>query len=221
MKKSQWQVAGALMLAWTVTPSSVHAQNDSPSTWLTTLELGTGVRVGAVPGGYTAAGNNWDGYLVVGRKLHRDVWLAASAGMAMQEFAVATSADSSFGAPYAFHSYVLAVGPTFVTKPWDGFLAIASVQPAMVVSFWSLGSYNDCTISCVGNTSQPRSHQTELRPAATFNLMMAYQLVGPNNGQRPWALGIQLRGLAAPAHRGSGIPLSQVGFSLGFIAGAP
>ncbi len=215
--KLRWHIGAAAVLAAGLTPSTIHAQ----SRWLTTFELGTGMRLGSVPGGYTAAGNNWDGYLVVGRKLHRDAWLTASAGMALQEFAVATPGDSSFGAPYAFHSYVLAVGPTFVTKPWYGFLAIASVQPALVVSFWSLGSFNDCSLSCVDNTSQPRSHQTELRPAATFNVMMAYQLVGPGGDSRPWALGIQLRGLAAPVHGASRIPISQVGLSLGFIAGAP
>ncbi len=213
----RWVVAAvAAAVAGAVVPSVGRAQGKS----LLTIDIGTGSRVGSMPLGYTQAGNEWSGYFLYGRRVRRDLFLSVSGGMAMQGFTILTRTDSSYGGAYDFHSYVLSVGPTVVTRPATDFLAIGSIQPALVVSFWGLGSVDQCPESCSQAAQQP-GRQTQTMMGALFTFSFGYQVTKHGAGTRPWGLGLTLRGLAAPVHGRSGIPVSQVGVSFGFVLGEP
>lgn len=216
--KVNLRAPGALAVVSIVLAPKLIAQDR----WLTTIALGTTPRVGAKPGAFHARGSNWGAHAVIGRRLTRSVFLTSSIGMSMQNFEIAPS-DTTNSGTYDFHSYIFGAGPSVVIKPAYGFVAVATVQPAMIVSFWGAAAVDACrTVECLSSpTPMPPSKQTETRAGAAFSLMLAYQLVGRNGTDTPYALGFELRGLAAPAHRHTGLPISQLGLYIGMIAGAP
>ncbi len=170
--------------------------------WVTALSIGTSPRLGAVPGSLDPRGTNWGANVYAGFRTARSTFVTANLGMTTQRFAVRDS-TGAIAETRTFHSYVFGAGPTVVARPGYGLFGLVSLQPAVVVSFW--GS----------------SRMTDTRAAAAFSAQLGYQFAGRGSGRRPYGVALELKGLAAPDHARSGLPVSHAGLYLSFVAGEP
>jgi hypothetical protein len=195
--------------------SSLTAQ----TRWVTTLSAGTSPRLGVVPGSLAPRGSNWGANIYTGFRTARNTFATLNLGMNVQTYDLRDSAGARVGT-HSFHSYVFGAGPTVVARPAWGFFGLVSLQPAMVVSFWGASPLSEC-IRCGEVIPAGDERQVDTRLAAAFSAQLGYQFVRRGTGRRTYGIALEMKGLAAPRHGPTGMPISQVGMFLSFVAGEP
>lgn len=205
------------LLALAVAAPPLVAQNR----WLTTVALGTAPRLGTVPPVFTKLNGNWGGHVYSGVRVSPRLFVTVSAGMSLQEFDVRS--DTTFFGSYGFRTFMFGAGPVYVARPGERFVVLGAVQPGVAVSFWGASQLGNCGAGCPLNAPTPEDRQVDTRFGVSYSATIAYQVRrrGEAGRDRPYGVGLQLRGIAAPEHRPSGIPVHQLGLYLVLVAGEP